>query len=65
MITWEILADYDNETIYQRIDEDGLVRVTAMVGYPELDEYLSSKKKSKAKALVEPDVVEPEAPEAE
>jgi len=40
MITWEILGEEDGQTIYKRIDEDGLVRVTAIRGYPELDEYL-------------------------
>jgi hypothetical protein len=42
MITWEILSEQDGQTIYKRIDEDGLVRVTAVAGYPELDEYLAS-----------------------
>jgi hypothetical protein len=41
MITWEILSEQDDQTIYKRIDEDGLVRVTAIRGYPELDEYLA------------------------
>ena len=41
MITWEILGEEDGQTIYKRIDEDGLVRVTAIKGYPELDEYLA------------------------
>jgi hypothetical protein len=41
MITWEILGDNgEGDIIYKRIDEDGLVRVTAIKGYPELDEYL-------------------------
>jgi hypothetical protein len=65
MIKWEILGDSEGQTVYKRIDQDGLVRVTAIVGYPELDEYLASKKTSKAKVPVEPEVVEPEAPEAE
>jgi hypothetical protein len=42
MITWEILGEQEGQTIYKRIDEDGLVRVTAIKGYPELDEYLAS-----------------------
>ena len=51
------------ETLYAKTDEDGLVRITAIKGYPELDEFLAeSKSKS---APVEPKVVEPEAPEAE
>ena len=41
MITWEILSEQDGQTVYKRIDEDGLVRVTAIIGYPELDEYLA------------------------
>jgi hypothetical protein len=41
MTTWEILSEQDGQTIYQRIDEDGLVRVTAIKGYPELDSYLA------------------------
>lgn len=53
------------ETIFAKVEEDGLVRVTAVEGYPELDEYLASKKTTKAKAPVEPEVVEPEASEAE
>jgi cobalamin biosynthesis Co2+ chelatase CbiK len=40
MITWEILSEQEGQTIYKRIDEDGLVRVTAIKGYPELDQYL-------------------------
>ena len=43
MIAWEIIGDNDEgQKIYKRIDEDGLVRVTATRGYPELDEYLAS-----------------------
>jgi len=41
MITWEILEEQEGQTIYKRIDEDGLVRVTAIRGYAELDEYLA------------------------
>jgi hypothetical protein len=41
MITWEILGEEDGQTIYKKIDEDGLVRVTAIRGYPELDAYLA------------------------
>jgi cobalamin biosynthesis Co2+ chelatase CbiK len=62
MITWEILGDNgDGVMVYKRIDEDGLVRVTAIKGYPELDEYLAS--------LEEPNLPEvketPETSEAE
>jgi hypothetical protein len=42
MITWEILHEVEGQTIYKRVDEDGLVRVTAIKGYPELDKYLAS-----------------------
>ena len=41
MIYWEELGEDDGVMIYQRIDEDGLVRVTAVKGYPELDKYLT------------------------
>jgi hypothetical protein len=41
MIRWEELDEDEGVTIYQRIDEDGLVRVTAVRGYPELDDYLA------------------------
>jgi len=61
LITWKILEEQEGETIYKRIDEDGLVRVTAIKGYPELDEYLAS--------LEEPNLPEveqtPKTPEAE
>ena len=50
MITWEILSEQDGQTIYKRIDEDGLVRVTAVKGYPELDEYLASLEATEPKA---------------
>lgn len=41
MIRWEELGEDEGVMIYQRIDEDGLVRVTAVRGYPELEEYLA------------------------
>ena len=63
MMKWEILGENDGQTIYKRIDDDGLVRVTAVPGYPELDEYLASQKPAKAPKV--PAIVEPEAPEAE
>ena len=51
MITWEILGDNgEGEIIYKRIDEDGLVRVTAIKGYPELDEYLALLESNKPEA---------------
>jgi hypothetical protein len=50
MITWEILSEQEGQTIYKRIDEDGLVRVTAIKGYPELDEYLALSESNKPEA---------------
>jgi hypothetical protein len=47
MIRWEELGESDGVMIYQRIDEDGLVRVTAIRGYPELDEYLAQLEEDK------------------
>jgi hypothetical protein len=41
MSRWEELEEFDGEMVYKRIDEDGLVRVTAVRGYPELDAYLA------------------------
>lgn len=42
MIRWEELGeDETGVMVYKRIDEDGLVRVTAVKGYPELDAYLA------------------------
>jgi len=41
MIRWEKFSEEDGFIVYQRIDEDGLVRVTAVRGYPELEEYLT------------------------
>jgi hypothetical protein len=41
MITWAELGENDGVMVYQRIDEDGLVRVTAVRGYAELEEYLA------------------------
>jgi len=48
MITWEILSQEHGKTIWKRIDDDGLVRVTAVEGYEELDEYLDLLNKTKA-----------------
>ena len=57
MITWEKLGEYDGLTVYKRIDEDGIVRVTAVEGYSELDDWLKANS---------PEVKEtPETPEAE
>jgi hypothetical protein len=41
MIRWEELEEDEGVMVYKRIDEDGLVRVTAVKGYPELDAYLA------------------------
>jgi len=39
---WEELGDFEEgEMVYQRVDHDGKVRITAVKGYPELDEYLA------------------------
>jgi len=38
---WEELGDNgDGVMVYQRVDDDGKVRITAIKGYPELDAYL-------------------------
>lgn len=50
MITWEILNEEEGQTIYQGLDEDGLVRVTAIKGYPELDKYLALSEATKDEA---------------
>jgi cobalamin biosynthesis Co2+ chelatase CbiK len=40
---WEIYGETeDGQTLYSKIDDDGLIRITAVEGYPELDEYLAS-----------------------
>ena len=64
MMNWEIIGqNEDGVSIYGKTDEDNKMRVTAVPGYPELDEYLASQKTAKApKASA---IVEPEAPEAE
>lgn len=49
MIHWEEFEESEGVMVYQRIDEDGLVRVTAIKGYPELDEYLSELEKESNK----------------
>jgi hypothetical protein len=39
---WEELGDNgDGTMVYQRLDDDGKVRLTAVKGYPELDAYLA------------------------
>jgi hypothetical protein len=40
---WVVLEHLSDEaTVYGRIDEDGLMRVTAIQGYAELDEWLAA-----------------------
>jgi hypothetical protein len=42
MTKWVILEQLSDEaTVYGRIDEDGLMRVTAIEGYADLDEWLA------------------------
>ena len=39
---WKELGDNgDGVMVYQRVDDDGKVRITAIKGYPELDAYLA------------------------
>jgi hypothetical protein len=40
-MTWVIVNDGDDVTVYGRIDDDGLMRVTAIEGYAGLDEWLA------------------------
>jgi hypothetical protein len=41
-MTWVIIGQLDDgANLYGRIDEDGLMRITAIEGYPELDEWLA------------------------
>ena len=40
-MTWVIVANINSNLIYGRIDEDGLMCVTAIEGYPELDAWLA------------------------
>lgn len=41
MIWKEYIKDENGEQIYARVDDDGLIRITAVRGYPELDTYLA------------------------
>jgi hypothetical protein len=42
MMTWQEHGDNgDGETVYARVDDDGLIRITAVRGYPELDRWLA------------------------
>ena len=38
----EHLITDEGQKIYARVDDDGLIRVTAVRGYPELEEYLEA-----------------------
>lgn len=40
---WVIVGKHfgTDENLYGRIDDNGLMRVTAIEGYPELDEWLA------------------------
>jgi hypothetical protein len=40
-MTWVIVNNTEERTVYGRIDDDGLMRVTAIQGYAELDEWLA------------------------
>ena len=40
-MSWVIVNDTEEQTVYGRIDEDGLMRITAIEGYPELDKWLA------------------------
>lgn len=43
MIHWkELFENSQGQMVYKKVDEDGLVRITAVPGYQELDEYLAS-----------------------
>jgi hypothetical protein len=41
MTKWVIVNNTEKTTVYGRIDEDGLMRITAIQGYSELDEWLA------------------------
>jgi hypothetical protein len=38
---WVIVNNTEENTVFGRIDGDGLMRITAIEGYPELDEWLA------------------------
>ena len=42
-MSWVIIGKHfdTDENLYGRVDDDGLMRVTAVEGYPALDEWLS------------------------
>jgi hypothetical protein len=41
MIWQEHEDNGEGEMVYARVDDDGLIRLTAIKGYPELDAYLA------------------------
>ena len=40
MIWQEHSTNDDGDIVYARLDDDGLIRLTAIKGHPELDAYL-------------------------
>lgn len=40
-VTWVIVDDTGDQVIYGRVDDDGLMRVTAVAEYPELAAWLA------------------------
>lgn len=41
MIWQEHSTTIQGDTVYAKVDDDGLIRITAVRGYPELDAYLA------------------------
>ena len=50
-MTWVIVSDSGEQTIYGRIDDDGLMRVTCVAEHPEFQAWLDEGN--------EPDVIAP------
>jgi len=50
-MTWVIVSDSGEQTIYGRIDDDGLMRVTCVAEHPEFVAWLAEGN--------EPDVIAP------
>jgi hypothetical protein len=40
-MTWVILSDDENGKLFGRIDDDGLMRVTAIEEHPELQDWIA------------------------
>lgn len=40
-MTWVSVDDSGDQTIYGRIDDDGLMRVTCVAEHPELQEWIA------------------------